>query len=71
MRAEDLASLLILSARTGTLNFVEFRKVFELYDPDEVHQWVEEFISDVESEPRVPIGDLLWAFDEIGIRWAG
>ena len=67
MRAEDLARLLILSARTGTLNFVEFRGLFELYDPDEVHEWVEEFISDVESEPRVPIGDLLWAFYEIGI----
>ena len=67
MRAEDLAKLLILSARAGTLNFVEFRYLFELYDPDAVHEWVEEFISDVESEPHVPIGDLLWAFDEIGI----
>ena len=67
MRAEDLASLLILSARAGTLNLVEFQEVFELYDPDEVHEWVGEFTRNVESEPRVPIGDLLWAFDEIGI----
>ena len=67
MRAEDLASLLILSARAGTLDFVEFRAVFKLYDPDEVHEWVEKFITNVESEPHVPIGDLLWAFEEIGI----
>ena len=67
MRANDLASLLILSARTGTLNFVKFRGVFKLYDPDEVHNWVEKFTSDVESEPHVPIGDLLWAFEAIGI----
>ena len=68
MRAEDLASLLILSARAGTLDFGAFRKVFELYDPDEVHEWVEKFISNAESEPHVPIGDLLWAFEEIGIN---
>ena len=67
MRARDLAKLLMLSATAGTLNFVEFRKVFELYDPDEVHEWVGKFIEDVESEPRLSIGDLLWAFDEIGI----
>ena len=67
MRAADLANLLILSARAGTLNFVEFRDLFELHDPHEVHNWVGKFVSDVESEPRVPIGDLLWAFDEIGI----
>ena len=67
MRARDLAKLLMLSATAGTLDFVEFRKVFELYDPDEVHEWVGKFIEDVESEPRLSIGDLLWAFDEIGI----
>ena len=50
------------------MNFVEFREVFELYDPDEVHEWLKEFISDIESQPRIPIGDLLWAFDEIGIE---
>ena len=67
IRAKDLASLLILSARAGTLDFVKFRDVFELYDPGEVHEWVEKFIADVESQPRIPIGDLLWAFDQIGI----
>lgn len=67
MRAQDLASLLMLSARAGPLNFVAFREIFELHDPDEVHEWVEEFICNFESLPRVPIGDLLWAFDEIGI----
>ncbi len=67
MRAADLASLLILSARAGTLNFAEFRDLFQLYDPDDVHEWVGGVVSNVESAPHVPIGDLLWAFDEIGI----
>ena len=67
MRAKDVANLLILSARAGTLDFVKFRNVFALYDPDEVHDWVEKFTADAESKPRVPIGDLLWAFEEIGI----
>ncbi len=67
MRAKDLASLLIISAKAGTFDFIEFQKIFELYDPEEVHQWVEKFISVVESQPRIRIGDLLWAFDEIGI----
>ena len=67
MRAKDLTDLLMLSATAGTLNFVEFRKVFELYGPDEVHEWVEKFSHDVKLESRIPIGDLLWAFDAIGI----
>ena len=68
MRAKDLASLLMLSARAGTLDFVSFRKVFDLYNPDEVHEWVERFVAEAESEPHIPLGDLLWAFDQIGIE---
>ena len=45
MRAEDLAELLVLSATSGTVDFVEFTKVFELYDPDEVHKWVKAYIA--------------------------
>ena len=67
MRAGDLAKLLMLSARAGTLEFVKFRRLFDFYDPDQVHEWVKEFICDIESKPRIPLSDLLWAFDEIGI----
>ena len=67
MRAKDLAKLLMLSARAGTLDFVKFRNVFELYDPDHVKDWIKKFIEEVKREPHIPIGDLLWAFDQIGI----
>ena len=67
MRSEDLADLLMLSARSGTVDFVEFRKVFKLYDPDEVHSWVLSFVKKSVEKPHVSVGQLLETFDEIGI----
>ena len=67
MRAKDLARLLVVSATAGTVDFVEFRSVFKLHDPDAVHQWVDQFVDDAEAKPHIPVGDLLWAFEEIGI----
>ena len=67
MRARDLGRLLLLSATAGTMDFVKVRGLFELYDPDKVHSWVENFVADVESTPHLSIGDLLWALDDIGI----
>ena len=68
MRAKDLADLLILSARAGTVDFVEFRGVFEHYDPDEVHCWVQSFVRKSVEKPHVSVGQLLKTFDEIGIE---
>ena len=68
MRAKDLADLLMLSARAGTVDFVEFRGVFEHYDPDEVHSWVQSFVRKSVEKPHVSVGQLLKTFDEIGIE---
>ena len=68
MRAKDLADLLMLSARAGTVDFVEFRRIFEHYDPDEVHCWVQSFVNESVEKPHVSIGQLLKTFDEIGIE---
>ena len=67
MRAEDLAKLLMLSAKSGTVDFVDFRDVFELFDPTEVHEWVEQFVKRSGEKPHISVGNLLQSFDEIGI----
>ena len=68
MRAKDLAGLLILSAKSGTVDFVEFREVFEFYDPNQVHDWVDSFIQRSVEKPHISVGQLLKAFSEIGIE---
>lgn len=68
IRAEDLARLLMLSARTGTVDFQEFRTVFENYDPNAVHCWVNTFITSSEAKPHVSVGQLLETIDMIGIE---
>ena len=67
MRAGDLARLLMLSAKSGTVDFVEFREVFEFSDPDDVHAWVEDFVKRSVEKPHVSVGELLEAFEDIGI----
>ena len=68
MRAGDLAELLALSARSGNIDFVEFRRVFEYHDPNEVHEWVKQFIKQSDQKPYVSVGELLDIFEEIGIE---
>ena len=68
MRAEDLAELLVLSATSGTVDFVEFTKVFELYDPDEVHKWVKAYIAGSKAKPHISVSALLEVFDDIGVK---
>ena len=68
MRATDLAELLMLSAKSGTVDFVEFRTLFELFDPTEVQRWVEEFVNHSSEKPHIPAGTLLQSFEEIGIE---
>ena len=68
MRAEDLAKLLMLSAKSGTVDFVEFRSLFEHFDPTEVQEWVEEFVKHSSAKPHIPVGALLQSFEEIGIE---
>ena len=68
MRAEDLGQLLIHTAMSGTVDFVKFTSLFELYDPDHVHSWVKAYIAEEDSERHLSLGDLLWAFGDIGIE---
>ena len=67
MRAQDLGKLLMLKAAKGSIDFIKFRTLFELYEPDKVHCWVEDFISATSAEKHLSIASLLHAFDEIGI----
>ena len=68
LRTRDLAKLLVLSAASGDVDFVEFRKIFLLYDPDRVHDWVEDFICRSKAQEHISVMDLLTAFEEIGIE---
>ena len=58
----------MLSAKSGTVDFVEFRDIFDLYDPGEVHQWIENFVGRSSEKPHISVGMLLRAFEEIGIE---
>jgi hypothetical protein len=66
MRAEDLASLLLLAAARGPLDLREFHNIFALYDPDEVHSWVEQFSDRAKQLKVVPLGMLFDVLAEIG-----
>ena len=68
MRSGDLAALLMLTTRSGTVDFIVFREVFGIHDPDEVHNWVVDFEGRVKVQRYVSVGDLLRAFIEIGIE---
>ena len=68
MRAKDLAKLLMVSATSGTMDFVKFRTLFNLYDPDHVRNWVTAYIADAKAERHITVGNLLSAFDEIGVE---
>ena len=67
MRAEDLAHLLALSARSGTIDFVEFRTVFGCYGPDQVHNWTEDFTRESLQQPHISVGQLLETLQQLGI----
>ena len=67
IRAEDLAKLLMLSAKSGTVDFMEFRSVFEFHDPDEVHGWVDSFVERSEERQNLSVGQLLEALSDIGV----
>jgi hypothetical protein len=41
MRSRDLATLVMLTAAVGSLDLDDLRRVFDLRNPDEVHEWVE------------------------------
>ena len=50
------------------MDFVEFRDLFDLYDPTKVHEWVEDFVARSSEKPHISVGTLLQAFEEIGIE---
>lgn len=71
MRARDLARLLQLVYLRGPLDLDRFRQVFDQqqfrhYDPDEVSKWVDNVVAEVRAEPRLPMGLLLRALEDIG-----
>lgn len=68
MRANALATLLMLAATTGPLDLVGFRTVFELADPDEVQAWVTALVRERQKGKRVPLDVFLSALSKIGYR---
>ncbi len=66
MRAQDLAALLLLTAAAGPLDLKEFRSVFQLADPDEVHEWLEKFSEITKSRRKLTFDVFLRALEAIG-----
>ncbi len=68
MRTADLAELLIVSAASGTMDFSNFKNIFDLHDPDRVHDWIKDFIAQSNQQPHISVGALLKAFDGLSIN---
>src|SRR5258708_13994155 len=66
IRAEDLAALLMLAATTGPLDLKEFRSVFYLADPDEIHEWTQTFSSKMKTARGLSLDVFLKALEAIG-----
>ena len=68
MRALDLGKLLLLSAVSGNLDFNLFKSLFNIHDPDDVHEWVKKFVATANAKEYLSIGSLLQAFDDMGVE---
>jgi len=68
MRASDLAALLMLSGSVGPIDLNAFRAVFELHDPEQVHQWVQQLAASMKSRRGLSLRLVLEALQNIGFR---
>ncbi len=66
MRAVDLAALLMLAGSIGPINLNDFRSVFELHDPDAVHDWVEKTSGELKAKRTLTLNHVLQAIEAIG-----
>ncbi len=66
MRAADLAALLMLAGSAGPISLYDFRSVFDLHDPDAVHDWVDDTSRKVKAEQTLTLDHLLRALEAIG-----
>jgi hypothetical protein len=66
MRAADLGSLVVGAGALGPFDLVAFKTVFELHDPDLVHEWAEGAIADLRKVRKLSLDDLLAALEDIG-----
>lgn len=68
MRASDLAGLLVLQGTSGPLPLELLREVFDIYDPNSVHEWVVELPARLNSSPRISFAQLFEALVSIGYQ---
>ena len=68
MKAVDLSNLLLRSGRRGTIPLVKLRGMFELHDPDAVHEWVEQLSIDRQDREALTLEELLEAIERLGFE---
>ncbi|SED88879.1 Histidine kinase-, DNA gyrase B-, and HSP90-like ATPase [Streptomyces sp. 3213] len=66
MRARDLGTLVVLNATKGPMDLERLKDVFSLYDPDDVHEFVEGLTREAISLEHLSYTDLFTALHEIG-----
>ena len=66
MRAADLGALLMLAGSLGPIDLNYFRSIFQLHDPDSVHDWVKKAAAKLKSQRALTLGHLLQALEAIG-----
>jgi hypothetical protein len=65
IKASDLARLVLLTVGFGQINLVEFRKVFNLFRPDDVTAWVDQLIETQKNTKHLSLGLLIQALTAI------
>jgi hypothetical protein len=65
IKAADLARLVLVTVGYGQINLVEFRKVFNLFRPDDVTAWVDQLVETQKSTQHLSLGLLIQALTAI------
>lgn len=66
MTAADLGRLIIATTERGPLDLDKLREVFYLYDPDEVAQFIDQFLAESAAVPRLSYAEIFDALEEVG-----
>ena len=68
MRATDLATLLIRSGKRGMIPLLTLKTLFQFYDPDSVHEWVQTLAVDDAPEHTLTLDLLLEGIEAVGFE---
>jgi hypothetical protein len=67
LRAKDLARLLLVVATHGVVNLSRYQSLFQLWSPDTVEEWVDEFVAEATDRRTLGYDLLLATIEKVGL----